>query len=60
MVDADSFDKLDFIARDIRQRQFPFGGMQIIITSAFFQLPPVNRNMASRFVFESSMLALDY
>lgn len=53
MVDADLFDKLDFIARDIRQSQLPFGGMQIIVTGDFFQLPPVNPNMASKFAFEA-------
>jgi ATP-dependent DNA helicase PIF1 len=53
MVDADLFDKLDFIARDIRQNGLPFGGMQIIVTGDFFQLPPVNPNAVSKFAFEA-------
>lgn len=36
------FDKLDFVARNIRgQLLKPFGGLQIIATGDFFQLPPV-------------------
>lgn len=53
MVDADLFDKLEYIARDIRQSTKPFGGIQIIVTGDFFQLPPVNPNQASKFAFEA-------
>ncbi|VVT49737.1 uncharacterized protein SAPINGB_P002418 [Magnusiomyces paraingens] len=41
MVDAALFTKLEYIARSIRKDQNPFGGIQVICTGDFFQLPPV-------------------
>lgn len=41
MVDGDLFDKLENIARLIRNSGLPFGGIQLVITGDFFQLPPV-------------------
>ena len=41
MVDGDLFDKLEGIARAIRNNGRPFGGIQLVITGDFFQLPPV-------------------
>ncbi|KAK2957062.1 putative ATP-dependent DNA helicase RRM3 [Blattamonas nauphoetae] len=41
MLDGMLFDKLDYIARTIRNDQRPFGGIQLIITGDFYQLPPV-------------------
>lgn len=41
MVDGDLFDKLEGIARMIRNNGRPFGGIQLVITGDFFQLPPV-------------------
>jgi len=41
MVDGDLFDKLEEIARRLRNNGRPFGGIQLIITGDFFQLPPV-------------------
>lgn len=41
MVDGDLFDKLAQIARTIRNNGRPWGGIQLIITGDFFQLPPV-------------------
>ena len=55
MVDGELFDKLEEIARTIRTNGRPFGGIQIIITGDFFQLPPVpDRGKISRFAFEAS------
>jgi ATP-dependent DNA helicase PIF1 len=54
MVDAELFDKLDAIAKIIRGNEKPFGGMQIIVTGDFFQLPPVNPVKVSKFAFEAS------
>lgn len=36
------FDKLNVIVRIIRRSREPFGGMQVILTGDFCQLPPVN------------------
>lgn len=41
MVDGELFDKLEEIARRIRKNGRPFGGIQLVITGDFFQLPPV-------------------
>jgi ATP-dependent DNA helicase PIF1 len=54
MVDAELFDKLDAIAKIIRMNKKPFGGMQIIVTGDFFQLPPVNTVKVSKFAFEAN------
>jgi len=37
------FDMIDEIARVVRKVDEPFGGIQVIISGDFFQLPPVNR-----------------
>ncbi|KAJ5101938.1 hypothetical protein NUU61_004160 [Penicillium alfredii] len=41
MVDGDLFDKLENISRLIRNNGRPFGGIQLVVTGDFFQLPPV-------------------
>ncbi|EAU33931.1 DNA repair and recombination protein pif1, mitochondrial precursor [Aspergillus terreus NIH2624] len=41
MVDGDLFDKLEEVARLIRNNGRPFGGIQLVVTGDFFQLPPV-------------------
>lgn len=41
MVDGDLFDKLEAIARSLRNNGRPFGGIQLVVTGDFFQLPPV-------------------
>lgn len=41
MVDGDLFDKLSQIGRTIRNNGRPWGGIQLVITGDFFQLPPV-------------------
>lgn len=41
MVDGELFDKLSQIGRTIRNNGRPWGGIQLVITGDFFQLPPV-------------------
>lgn len=54
MVDGELFDKLEQIARTIRNNGRPFGGMQLVITGDFFQLPPVpDSGRAARFAFDA-------
>jgi len=55
MVDGELFDKLEEIARTIRNNGRPFGGIQIVITGDFFQLPPVpdDPRRAARFCFDA-------
>jgi ATP-dependent DNA helicase PIF1 len=50
MMDPDIFDKLEILARKIRNIDKPFGGIQIILSGDFLQLPPVKSN---GFCFES-------
>jgi ATP-dependent DNA helicase PIF1 len=59
MMSSKIFEILDFIARKSRkQMQVPFGGIQVVFSGDFYQLPPVGSNEAgeedsSAFCFES-------
>jgi ATP-dependent DNA helicase PIF1 len=54
MVDGDLFDKLEKLARILRNNGRPFGGIQLVITGDFFQLPPVpDSGRMARFAFEA-------
>lgn len=63
MVRADMFDFLDRFMRFCKQKQEPFGGVQIICIGDFYQLPPVTKwqdsaklkehGWASPFIFSS-------
>jgi len=50
MIDSVFFDKVETIARYIRKNNLPFGGIQVIATGDFLQLPPVQSN---KLCFES-------
>ena len=55
MVDGELFDKLEAIARQLRNNGRPFGGIQLVVTGDFFQLPPVPENgRAARFAFDAA------
>jgi len=55
MVDGELFDKLEHVARSIRNNGRPFGGIQLVVTGDFFQLPPVpDRNSVAKFAFEAA------
>ncbi|GAO14118.1 hypothetical protein UVI_02037920 [Ustilaginoidea virens] len=57
MVDGDLFDKLSQIGRTIRNNGRPWGGIQLIITGDFFQLPPVpdaDKKRESKFAFDAA------
>ena len=57
MMSMRLFDLLDFIGRQIRQVDKPFGGIQLLFSGDFYQLPPVCKNDENpdngRFCFES-------
>ncbi|CDR99144.1 related to PIF1-DNA helicase involved in mitochondrial DNA repair and telomere length control [Sporisorium scitamineum] len=54
MVDPALLDKLEEIARLIRKKpDKPFGGIQLVITGDFFQLPPVNPGSTVTFAFDA-------
>lgn len=55
MVDGDLFDKLEEVARRIRSNGRPFGGIQLVVTGDFFQLPPVpEANREQKFAFSAA------
>uniref|UniRef100_A0A8C8YGA3 ATP-dependent DNA helicase PIF1 n=1 Tax=Prolemur simus TaxID=1328070 RepID=A0A8C8YGA3_PROSS len=54
MVEADLFDKLEAVARAVRQQKKPFGGIQLIICGDFLQLPPVTKgSQPPKFCFQA-------
>ena len=56
MIDGSFLDKLDFVARQVLKNEKPFGGIQIVLTGDFFQLPPINRNKDQvKFCFQSAV-----
>lgn len=50
MLSPDLFDKLEKLARRIRRNEQPFGGIQLILSGDFLQLPCIN---SDDFCFES-------
>jgi len=53
MIDGKLFTKIDEAAKIIRNNQQPFGGIQIVCTGDFFQLPPVSKTNESEYCFKS-------
>lgn len=41
MISGELFDTLDYIAKYIKRNKKPFGGIQIVCSGDFFQLPPI-------------------
>ena len=50
MISDEFFEKLDILGQKIRRNNNPFGGIQIIVSGDFLQLPPVK---CTGFCFES-------
>lgn len=44
MMHPDLFDKLEKLARKIRENKFKFGGIQLVVTGDLFQLPCISQN----------------
>jgi ATP-dependent DNA helicase PIF1 len=56
MLSGEYLDMVDTVLRHIRRSSTPFGGMQMICSGDFFQLPPVARDSESyRYAFESEV-----
>ncbi|CAI4222475.1 unnamed protein product [Auanema sp. JU1783] len=56
MIDATYFKTLEYVARNIKGISRPFGGIQLIITGDFLQLPPVTSgNQEPSFCFETEI-----
>jgi len=55
MIDGNYFKKLEAVARIVKGSDKPFGGIQLILTGDFLQLPPVVKgDEERRFAFETS------
>ncbi len=55
MLEADILDSVDQVIRRVRRRDEPFGGLQIILSGDFFQLPPVSGGGSAGFAFEADV-----
>lgn len=56
MLSQKLFEVLDLIGKSARGNSMPFGGIQLIFSGDFFQLPPIGDDETSRaFCFESSL-----
>lgn len=53
MIDGKLFTKLFELAKIIRGNTKPFGGIQLICTGDFFQLPPVSQSNSAQYCFQS-------
>lgn len=43
MLDSELFDKLNYLAKKIKRNEEPFGGIQVVISGDFLQLPPISK-----------------
>jgi len=55
MLNSFQFDSLNKICQMFKMNEEPFGGMQIVCSGDFFQLPPIKRNGDEKFVTESEI-----
>ena len=58
MMSQRIFDLLDFIGKGVKKNNKPFGGIQLLFSGDFFQLPPIGNNNiihSSNFCFESKL-----
>ena len=57
MLSKRLFELLDAIGKDIRGNKLPFGGIQLIFTGDFYQLPPIGgtEEGSGQFCFESDL-----
>jgi ATP-dependent DNA helicase PIF1 len=55
MIDATRLDMIEWICRQMKRSERPFGGMQVILCGDFFQLPPISQDDLSEteFAFKS-------
>ena len=52
MIDAGLFDKIEEVARIVRNNEEAVWWDQIVACGDFYQLPPVNKDGKARFCFE--------
>lgn len=55
MVSPEIFSSIDKILRAFKERDEPFGGVQVVLSGDFFQLPPISKGYKEkRFAWQSS------
>lgn len=54
MIDGELFDKLNNVAQILRNNTKKFGGIQVICTGDFFQLPPISKQGTAKYCFQAS------
>jgi ATP-dependent DNA helicase PIF1 len=55
MLSAELFEKIHDVACGLRKNDFFFGGIQVILSGDFAQLPPIDKKKRVRFTFESDI-----
>lgn len=55
MLGANQLDMVDKIARHLKRDERPFGGMQVVFSGDFFQLPPVTKYGEVAYAFDSEV-----
>lgn len=57
MIDGYFFDLLDAVARSVKNNDSPFGGIQLVLSGDFLQLPPVSKygQPKKKFTFQSDV-----
>ncbi len=56
MLDAQRLDMIDKVCRAFKKNTLPFGGIQVIMSGDFFQLPPVSREQKkSEFAYKAQV-----
>ena len=62
MMSLKLLELLNLVGKEIRRSNRPFGGIQVIFSGDFYQLPPVSTNLSSledsQFCFESELWSL--
>ncbi len=53
MLHAHRLDMVERVCRRFKRNDLPFGGLQVILSGDFFQLPPVNKSESRKFKVES-------
>ncbi|KKU76894.1 MAG: AAA ATPase [Parcubacteria group bacterium GW2011_GWA2_47_64] len=57
MLSAQTLAMADAICREVRRKEEPFGGLQVVFVGDFFQLPPISRQEENRTESQKEMFA---
>jgi hypothetical protein len=54
MISPDLFETIDRILRKFKKSERPFGGVQVVLSGDFFQLPPISKGLREeRFIWQT-------